>query len=61
MMPIDQAKCLKELEKENARLKRMLVYEILGKELLKKEALQKSRKLWLQAPNSRKLCQAGQV
>lgn len=34
-MPIDQAKRLKELEKENARLKRMLADEILGKELLK--------------------------
>ena len=40
MMPIDQAKRLKELEKENARLKRMLADEILGKELLK-EALEK--------------------
>ena len=40
MMPIDQVKRLKELEKENARLKRMLADEILGKELLK-EALEK--------------------
>jgi putative transposase len=40
MMPVDQAKRLKELEKENARLKRMLADEILGKELLK-EALEK--------------------
>ena len=40
IMPIDQAKRLKELEKENARLKRMLADEILGKELLK-EALEK--------------------
>ena len=37
---VDQAKRLKELEKENARLKRMLADEILGKELLK-EALEK--------------------
>ena len=35
-----QAKRLKELEKENARLKRLLADEILGKELLK-EALEK--------------------
>ena len=41
MMPLDQAKRLKELEKENARLKRFLADEILGKELLK-EALGKS-------------------
>jgi putative transposase len=40
MMPVDQARRLKELEKENARLKRMLADEILGKELLK-EALEK--------------------
>lgn len=40
MMKLDQAKRLKELEKENARLKRMLADEILGKELLK-EALEK--------------------
>jgi len=40
MMQLDQAKRLKELEKENARLKRLLADEILGKELLK-EALEK--------------------
>ena len=40
MMRLDQAKRLKELEKENARLKRMLADEILGKELLQ-EALEK--------------------
>ena len=40
MMKLDQAKRLKELEKENARLKRLLADEILGKELLK-EALEK--------------------
>ena len=40
MMPLDHAKRLKELEKENARLKRLLADEILGKELLK-EALDK--------------------
>ena len=35
MMDQDQAKQLKELQKENARLKRMLADEMLGKELLK--------------------------
>jgi putative transposase len=35
MMEVDQAKQLKELQKENARLKRMLADEMLGKELLK--------------------------
>ena len=40
MMEVDQAKLLKELQKENARLKRMLADEMLGKELLK-EALEK--------------------
>ena len=40
MMDMDQAKQLKELQKENARLKRMLADELLGKELLK-EALEK--------------------
>jgi putative transposase len=40
IMPLDQAKRLKELEKENARLKRMLADEMLGKEMLK-EALEK--------------------
>lgn len=40
MLEVDQAKQLKDLQKENARLKRMLADEILGKELLK-EALEK--------------------
>ena len=40
MLEVDQAKQLKELQKENARLKRMLADELLGKELLK-EALEK--------------------
>jgi len=40
MMDLDSAKQLKELQKENARLKRMLADELLGKELLK-EALEK--------------------
>ena len=41
MMEFDQAKQLKELQKQNARLKRMLADEMLGKELLK-EALEKN-------------------
>jgi len=40
MMKLDQARQLKELQKENARLKRLLADEMLGKELLK-EALEK--------------------
>ena len=40
MLPLVQAKRLKELEKENVRLKRLLADEILDKELLK-EALEK--------------------
>lgn len=40
MMDLNQAKQLKELQKENARLKRMLADELLGKEILK-EALAK--------------------
>ena len=40
MMELDQAKQLKELQKENARLKRLLADEMLGKEILK-EALEK--------------------
>ena len=39
MLEVDQAKRLKELQRENARLKRMLADEMLGKELLK-EALE---------------------
>lgn len=40
LMELDQAKQLKDLQKENARLKRMLADEMLGKELLR-EALEK--------------------
>ena len=40
MLEVDQAKRLKALQKENARLKRMLADEMLGKEILK-EALEK--------------------
>ena len=40
MLEVDQAKQLKELKRDNERLKRMLADEMLGKELLK-EALEK--------------------
>ena len=40
MLEVNQSKQLKELQKENAQLKRMLADEMLGKELLK-EALEK--------------------
>lgn len=40
MMEVGEAKQLKELQKENARLKRMLADEMLGKEILN-EALEK--------------------
>jgi len=40
MLEVDQAKQLKELKRENERLKRMLADEMLGKELLR-EALEK--------------------
>ena len=58
MMALDQAKRLKELEKGNARLKRLLAYEILGKELLK-EALGESCAARSQAPDRRYLCEPG--
>tara|TARA_B100001123_G_scaffold282962_1_gene315251 strand:- start:3272 stop:3448 length:177 start_codon:yes stop_codon:yes gene_type:complete len=51
---MDQAKRLKELKTENARLKRLLVDEIFGKELLK-EALEKSCEPRPQASNCRYL------
>jgi len=35
MLELNQAKQLKELQRENTRLKRMLVDEMLGKELVK--------------------------
>jgi len=40
MLEVDQAKQLRELKRENERLKRLLADEMLGKELLK-EALEK--------------------
>ena len=40
MLEVDQAKRLKELEKENGRLKRLVADQMLGMELLQ-EALEK--------------------
>ena len=40
MMEVNQAKRLKELEKENARLKRIVADQLLGMEILQ-EALEK--------------------
>ena len=37
-MKVDQAKCLKELGKENARLKRLLADTELDKAILKEDA-----------------------
>ena len=39
MLEINQAKQLKELQRENARLKRMLADEMLADEMLGKELL----------------------
>jgi hypothetical protein len=58
MVLLDQAKQLKELEKENAHLKRLLPDEILGKELLK-EPLKKSCEPCSQASDRRYLCEPG--
>ena len=60
MLEVDQAKQLKELQKENARLKRMLADEILGKELLK-EALEKNGKPCTQTRAGATACVAGQM
>ena len=60
MLELNQAKQLKELQRENARLKRMLADEILGKELLK-EVLEKSCKPRTQARDSRGACLRGSM
>ena len=58
MLEVDQAKQLKELKKENERLKRMLADEMLGKELLK-EALEKSCEPRAQASGRPVACATG--
>ena len=59
-MEVDQAEQLKELKKENARLKRMFADEMLSKEPLK-ETLEKSCEPLAQAPDRRKACIRGQM
>jgi putative transposase len=58
MLEVDQAKQLKELQKENARLKRILADELLGKEFLK-ETLGKIYALRAQATDCRESCFRG--
>ena len=58
MFELNQAKQFKELQRENARLKRMLADEMLGKELLK-EVLKKSCMTRTQATDSTKACLGG--
>ena len=60
MLELNQAKQLKELQRENARLKRMLADEMLGKELLK-EVLEKSCKPRTQERDSRGVCLRGSM
>ena len=60
MIDVDQAKRMKELEKENARLKRMLADKLLGIEILQ-ETLEKNYKPWAQAASSRETCGSGPV
>ena len=55
MLEVDQAKRLKELQKENGRLKRMLADELLGKELLKEELEKKVMSPGVGPENSRTL------
>ena len=49
---------MKELEKENARLKRMLADKMLGIEILQ-ETLEKNCKPWAQAASGRETCGSG--
>ena len=60
MLELNQAKQLKELQRENTRLKRMLADEMLGKELLK-EVLKKSCKPRTQAADGREACLRGSM
>ena len=57
MLELNQAK---QLQRENARLKRMLADEMLGKELLK-EVLKKSCKPRTQATDGREACFRGSM
>ena len=60
MIDVNQAKRMKELEKENARLKRMLADKMLGIEILQ-ETLEKNCKPWAQAASGRETCGSGPV
>ena len=68
MIDVNQAKRMKELEKENARLKRMLADKMLGIEILQ-ETLEKKWKMslalgskpWAQAASGRETCGPGPV
>ncbi len=68
MIDVNQAKRMKELEKENTRLKRMLADKLLGIEILQ-ETLEKKWKMshtlgskpWAQAASGRETCGSGPV
>jgi hypothetical protein len=60
MLEINQTKQLKEFQRKNGRLKRMLADEMLGKELLK-EVLEKSCKPRTQATDGREACLRGSM
>lgn len=55
MMEVSQAKRLKELEKENARLKKIVADQVLGMEILQ-EVLEKSCEPGSQAVGRRAFC-----
>ncbi len=61
MLEVNQAKQLKELQRENARLKRMLADEMLGKELLKEVLDKKSCKPRSQETDGREACLRGSM
>ena len=68
MIDVNQAKRMKEFEKENARLKRMLADKMLGIEILQETLEKKWRmslalgsKPWAQAASGRETCGSGPV
>ncbi len=58
MIDVNQAKRMKELEKENMRLKRMLADKLLGIEILQ-ETLEKNCKPWVLTSGGGKICDSG--
>ncbi len=60
MIDVNQAKRMKELEKENVRLKRMLADKMLGIEILQRPS-KKNCKPWAQAASGRETCGPGPV